>query len=120
MPAVYSHLKLIVHLAIGGPFCGLFWPKDQGEKWIVVAFKGTSPTNFSEFMVDATIAHQNASGFFGSGALHRGFYTSLVPGAHSEVNPYGMRYFLSSLFLSCHRKVAYNSLLDAPVSFYTS
>jgi len=75
-------------ISIGGPFCGFFWPKDSSEKWIVVAFKGTSPTNFSEFMVDATIAHQNASGFFGSGALHQGFYTSLVPGSHSEVNPY--------------------------------
>jgi hypothetical protein len=54
-----------------------------------MAFKGTSPTNFSEFMVDATIAHHNAHSFFGNGSLHQGFYTSLAPGSQSDVDPYG-------------------------------
>jgi hypothetical protein len=75
-------------VSTGGPFCGLFWPKGPSKKWIVLAFKGTSPTNFSEFMVDATISHQNARSFFGNGAVHQGFYTSLIPGEHSRVNPY--------------------------------
>lgn len=75
-------------VSIGGPFCGLFWPKDSNEKWIVIAFKGTSPTNFSEFMVDATIVHCNAHSFFGNGSLHQGFYSSLAPGPESDVDPY--------------------------------
>jgi len=88
-------------VSTGGPFCGLFWPKKPNEhgQWIVLAFKGTSPTNFSEFMVDATIKHENAQSFFGHGAVHQGFYTSLVPGEHSKINPYAN-------IIYCLKKVA--------------
>jgi hypothetical protein len=78
-------------VSTGGPFCGLFWPKhptSPDEKWIILVFKGTSPTNFSEFMVDATIQQQNAQRFFGNGSVHQGFYTSLVPGPGAG-DPYG-------------------------------
>lgn len=89
----FSHILINLTLlaAIGGPFCGLFWSKDPNQKWLILAFKGTSPTNFSEFMVDATISHQNARSFFGNGSVHQGFYTSLIPGENSAVNPYGMQ-----------------------------
>jgi hypothetical protein len=42
-PFVCVYIKLISITVIRGPFCGFFWPKDSSEKWIVVAFKGTSP-----------------------------------------------------------------------------
>jgi hypothetical protein len=78
--------------SVGGPFCGLFWPAGapaNGEApWVVLAFKGTSPTNVSEFLIDGTIAHRPANAFFGGGAVHQGFYTALAPGAEARTDPY--------------------------------
>lgn len=74
----------------------MFWPIDFDRNFIIISFKGTSPDNVSEFMVDATIAHRNAQTFFGDGQCHEGFYSSLAPGTTSEVDPYGMSFMMSS------------------------
>ncbi|GAA5968429.1 hypothetical protein JCM11641_007633 [Rhodosporidiobolus odoratus] len=67
--------------SIGGPFASIFYtPFGSSKKpFIALVFKGTGPSNFSEFLVDATIARVGAGVFFGpgSGTVHQGFYTDL-------------------------------------------
>jgi hypothetical protein len=65
--------------SLGGPFCGLYWPisKDT-EPFIIVAFKGTTPTNYSEFLVDATLQRTDARAYL-FGSAHQGFYESIFP-----------------------------------------
>ncbi|GAA5870457.1 hypothetical protein JCM8547_004037 [Rhodosporidiobolus lusitaniae] len=66
---------------IGGPFASIFFTPYESEKkpFIVLCFKGTTPSEFSEFLVDAAIARTSAQVYFGpgSGTAHRGFYTDL-------------------------------------------
>jgi hypothetical protein len=64
--------------SLGGPFCGLFWSKDTKNPFIIVAFKGTTPTNYSEFLVDATLQRTDARSYL-FGSAHEGFYDSLFP-----------------------------------------
>ncbi|KAI9357478.1 Alpha/Beta hydrolase protein [Pilaira anomala] len=64
--------------SLGGPFCGLFWSMDPDKPFIVVAFKGTTPTNYSEFLVDATLQRTDARSYL-FGSAHEGFYDSLFP-----------------------------------------
>ena len=42
--------------SVSGPFASIFFPK-LGTKtpWICLVFKGTTPDNFAEFLVDASI-----------------------------------------------------------------
>lgn len=65
--------------SLGGPFCGLFWAEDPVKNpLIIVVFKGTTPTNYSEFLVDATLQRTDARSYL-FGAAHQGFYDSLFP-----------------------------------------
>ncbi|KAG0164138.1 hypothetical protein DFQ30_010458 [Apophysomyces sp. BC1015] len=60
--------------SMGGPFCGIYY--SEKEPVIVVAFKGTTPTNYEEFLVDATLQRVDATPYL-FGAVHQGFYESL-------------------------------------------
>ncbi|KAI9470518.1 MAG: Alpha/Beta hydrolase protein [Benjaminiella poitrasii] len=62
--------------SLGGPFCGLYWSDSTLTPFIIVAFKGTTPTNYSEFLVDATFQRTDARPFL-FGATHEGFYDAL-------------------------------------------
>ncbi|ORE03889.1 alpha/beta-hydrolase [Rhizopus microsporus var. microsporus] len=66
--------------SLGGPFCGLYWSNEYPV--IIVSFKGTTPTNYSEFLVDATLQRTDARAYL-FGSAHEGFYDSLFP-AHSD------------------------------------
>ncbi|GAA5805550.1 hypothetical protein HPULCUR_011069 [Helicostylum pulchrum] len=70
--------------SLGGPFCGLFWSMDPQRPFITVVFKGTTPTNYSEFLVDATLQRTDARSYL-FGSAHEGFYDSLFP-THSDNN----------------------------------
>ncbi|KAI7904234.1 Alpha/Beta hydrolase protein [Cokeromyces recurvatus] len=62
--------------SLAGPFCGLYWPINYEQPFIIVVFKGTTPTNYSEFLVDATLQRVDARTFL-FGSAHEGFYDSL-------------------------------------------
>ncbi|GAA6018068.1 hypothetical protein JCM10207_006070 [Rhodosporidiobolus poonsookiae] len=67
-------------VTVGGPFASIFYTKPGARKpFVVLVFKGTGPTNFPEFLTDATINRIGAGVFFGpgSGTAHQGFYSSL-------------------------------------------
>ncbi|CAG8616323.1 13615_t:CDS:2, partial [Ambispora gerdemannii] len=66
--------------SLGGPFAGMFWSEENN--FIVVVFKGTTPTNFEDFLVDAMIQRVDARSYV-FGEVHEGFYTSLFPAGHS-------------------------------------
>ncbi|KAG2215224.1 hypothetical protein INT46_006627 [Mucor plumbeus] len=76
--------------SLGGPFCGIFW--SETANFIVVAFKGTTPTNYEEFLVDATFQRTDARSFL-FGCVHEGFYESLFStsgfGEQDIRDPYG-------------------------------
>ncbi|RUP48002.1 Alpha/Beta hydrolase protein [Jimgerdemannia flammicorona] len=77
--------------SLGGPFAGIFW--STRSNFIVITFKGTTPTNYDEFLVDANIQRKDARSFL-YGDVHEGFYDSLFPclgGSKSSDtrNPYG-------------------------------
>lgn len=58
----------------------------------MVAFKGTTPTNYEEFLVDATFQRTDARSFL-FGCVHEGFYESLFStqgfGDQDIRDPYG-------------------------------
>ncbi|GAA6036309.1 hypothetical protein JCM8097_001655 [Rhodosporidiobolus ruineniae] len=66
--------------SVGGSFASIFYtPFGRSEEpFIVLVFKGTTPTQFADFIVDATATRTDASVFFssGSGSVHQGFYSS--------------------------------------------
>ncbi|GAA6042487.1 hypothetical protein JCM8097_003052 [Rhodosporidiobolus ruineniae] len=66
---------------VAGPFASIFYTpfKSDEKPFVCLVFKGTTPSNFAEFLVDATIARVGSSVFFGagSGSAHQGFYTDL-------------------------------------------
>ncbi|CAG8621556.1 2743_t:CDS:2 [Ambispora leptoticha] len=62
--------------SLGGPFAGMFWSDEHN--FIVVVFKGTTPTDFEDFLVDAMIQRVDARPYV-FGEVHEGFYTSLFP-----------------------------------------
>ncbi|GBC06695.1 hypothetical protein RclHR1_00070062 [Rhizophagus clarus] len=62
--------------SLGGPFSGMFW--SEKHNFIVVAFKGTTPLNFEDFVVDLMFQRVDARSFV-FGEVHEGFYTSLFP-----------------------------------------
>ncbi|KAG2237059.1 hypothetical protein INT48_001827 [Thamnidium elegans] len=76
--------------SLGGPFCGIFW--SETSPFIMVAFKGTTPTNYEEFLVDATFQRTDARSFL-FGCVHEGFYESLFStqgfGDQDIRDPYG-------------------------------
>jgi hypothetical protein len=71
-------------------FIGIFW--SETIPFIVVAFKGTTPTNYEEFLVDATFQRTDARSFL-FGCVHEGFYESLFSttgfGDQDVRDPYG-------------------------------
>ncbi|KAH8915835.1 alpha/beta-hydrolase [Atractiella rhizophila] len=69
----------------GGPFIGIFYNSD----YIIVSVKGTTPSDFSEFLVDASIAREDATQFLGGGSVHQGFYSALFSGKGHTVDCYG-------------------------------
>ncbi len=60
----------------GGPYAGMFWNKEKN--FIVVAFKGTTPTYFSEWLIDFLIQKIDARAYL-YGKVHEGFYSALFP-----------------------------------------
>ncbi|KAI5123032.1 hypothetical protein M0805_007653 [Coniferiporia weirii] len=64
--------------SIGSAFCGLFW--DPQDTFIIVSFKGTTPTDFSEWTSDFTI-HMREAGLWlrGFGKAHDGFMNKVFP-----------------------------------------
>ncbi|CEP16589.1 hypothetical protein [Parasitella parasitica] len=76
--------------SLGGPFCGIFW--SESVPFILVAFKGTTPTNYEEFLVDATFQRTDARSYL-FGCVHQGFYESLFStsgfGDQDVRDPYG-------------------------------
>ncbi|GAA5852250.1 hypothetical protein JCM8547_006714 [Rhodosporidiobolus lusitaniae] len=65
----------------GGPFAALFYSMDKkkGDPFIVLVFKGTTPENFSEILVDASVTRTKATAVCGlkAGEVHKGFYDGL-------------------------------------------
>ncbi|KZO97501.1 alpha/beta-hydrolase [Calocera viscosa TUFC12733] len=57
-------------------FCGVFY--DPGSTWIILAFKGTDPTEFSEWASDFQyIPREAGERIAGFGQVHGGFYDRL-------------------------------------------
>ncbi|KAI9305123.1 Alpha/Beta hydrolase protein [Cunninghamella echinulata] len=62
--------------SMAGPLCGLFW--SEVHPVAIVCFKGTTPTNYEEFLVDCSIQRVDARPYL-FGAAHQGFYDSVFP-----------------------------------------
>ncbi|RIA88403.1 Alpha/Beta hydrolase protein [Glomus cerebriforme] len=61
---------------LGGPYVGMFWSEESN--FITIACKGTTPTNFSEWLTNASFQRMDARGFL-FGEVHQGFYSQLFP-----------------------------------------
>ncbi|ODQ51811.1 alpha/beta-hydrolase [Saitoella complicata NRRL Y-17804] len=93
---------------VGAPFASLWW--NEKEKFIVVAFKGTTPWDYTEWITDATYQKKEVeSNFFppdpidverdmngkdrkGRSDVHAGFYDALFPHKYGDTpknSPYG-------------------------------
>jgi hypothetical protein len=59
-------------------FAGMFWSKSKQDNFIVVTFKGTTPTNFIEWLSDFLFIRMDASQFV-FGEIHKGFYDNFFP-----------------------------------------
>ncbi|CAG8660756.1 6435_t:CDS:2, partial [Paraglomus occultum] len=80
------------------PFCGAFY--DRNKKFIVIAFKGTTPTDFAEWAVDATFMRTDGkTQLFGE--VHEGFYRLLFGneknGRSKMIESYSYRNILKNL-----------------------
>ncbi|KAK4052705.1 hypothetical protein OIV83_001992 [Microbotryomycetes sp. JL201] len=74
----------------GGPFVGVFHTKlDAPRPFIVLAAKGTTPSNFADFLTDATISKVSAAAYFGKGNCHQGFYSDLFPTGNNSTDGHG-------------------------------
>ncbi|QRW14667.1 Lipase (class 3) [Ceratobasidium sp. AG-Ba] len=63
---------------VGSAFAALFWHPQ--EPWIVVAFKGTSPTEFDEWVTDLTFTREDIGMHIpGFGKVHSGFKARMFP-----------------------------------------
>ncbi|CAB4489590.1 unnamed protein product [Rhizophagus irregularis] len=61
---------------LGGPYVGMFWSEERN--FITIACKGTTPTNFSEWLTNASFQRTDARAFL-FGEVHQGFYSQLFP-----------------------------------------
>jgi hypothetical protein len=61
---------------LGGPYVGMFW--SEKRNFITIACKGTTPTNFSEWLTNASFQRIDARAFL-FGEVHQGFYSQLFP-----------------------------------------
>lgn len=69
---------------VSGPFAGAFYNLDnEGNPFMVVVFKGTSPEALTEWITDATFDQEMCIDALGMGFAHSGFYSSLFPSANS-------------------------------------
>lgn len=60
-------------ISVSGAYAGAFYSdKDEKNPWIVLAFKGTSPFNYTEWIRDATFARVDANDFLW-GSCHSGY-----------------------------------------------
>ncbi|CAO1613267.1 unnamed protein product [Parajaminaea phylloscopi] len=75
----------------GQPVAGIFYTPSHPD-FIVLAFKGTSPTNFAEWVVDFSYSYVDAGEWLGPGygRAHKGFYSSLFPVPGSAPLPNGV------------------------------
>ncbi|CAE6418675.1 unnamed protein product [Rhizoctonia solani] len=63
---------------VGSAFAALFW--HPSEPWVVVAFKGTSPTEFDEWVTDLTFTREDIGHWIpGFGKVHSGFKDRMFP-----------------------------------------
>jgi len=68
-------------------FCGIFY--DPMANWIILAFKGTDPTEFSEWASDfAYIPREAGDRIAGFGQVHGGFFSRLFAKSGSGLSPY--------------------------------
>ncbi|GAA6036319.1 hypothetical protein JCM8097_001663 [Rhodosporidiobolus ruineniae] len=79
---------------VAGPFASIFYTKSGQKPFICLVFKGTTPTDYAEWLQNLTVTRTGASVFFGggSGTVHDGFYTSLfmtTDESKAEVDGYG-------------------------------
>ncbi|KAG8733182.1 hypothetical protein FRC11_008108, partial [Ceratobasidium sp. 423] len=64
--------------SVGSAFAALFW--HPNEPWVVVAFKGTSPTEFDEWVTDLTFTREDIGHIIpGFGKVHSGFKARMFP-----------------------------------------
>ena len=75
-----------------GSFCGMFLSKKYN--FIAVAFKGTTPTNFIEWLNNLTFQCVDARTYL-FGQVHKGFYHYLFP---SEEENAGKNYPCQTIF----------------------
>ncbi|KAF8588363.1 alpha/beta-hydrolase [Ramaria rubella] len=62
----------------GSAFCGMFW--DPAGTWIILAYKGTSPTEFVEWTTDFSFNPRDAGHWVrGWGKAHGGFVDKIFP-----------------------------------------
>ncbi|RIA94560.1 Alpha/Beta hydrolase protein [Glomus cerebriforme] len=61
---------------LGGPYVGMFWSEENN--FIIIACKGTTPTNFSEWLTNASFQRMDARDYL-FGEVHQGFYSFLFP-----------------------------------------
>ncbi|MBW0508992.1 hypothetical protein O181_048707 [Austropuccinia psidii MF-1] len=79
---------------LDGPFIGVFYKIDvepDENPFAVITVKGTSPDNFSEWMMDCACKFESASDFLNNGSAHHGFYNTLFPSKTNKLPalPYG-------------------------------
>ncbi|ORY73108.1 Alpha/Beta hydrolase protein [Leucosporidium creatinivorum] len=73
-----------------GPFAGAcFTPSGTKEPFVILCFKGTTPSNFTEFLIDCTISRVSSASFFGDGTGHEGFMRELFPIGRGRSDDYG-------------------------------
>ncbi|CAG8578163.1 3786_t:CDS:2 [Paraglomus occultum] len=80
------------------PFCGAFY--DRNKKFIVIAFKGTTPTEFADWIVDVSFMRTDGrTQLFGE--VHEGFYRMLFgkekKGRSKLIESYSYRNILKNL-----------------------
>ncbi|RIB02610.1 hypothetical protein C2G38_2227351 [Gigaspora rosea] len=83
----------------GATFCGMFWSKENN--FIVVSFKGTTPTNFGEWLRNLTFQSVDARSFL-FGQVHRGFYEYLFPKSELDNIDYPCKRIIEAV--SCKAK----------------
>ncbi|EGG10148.1 putative Lipase, class 3 [Melampsora larici-populina 98AG31] len=68
---------------LSGPFAACFYSYENigqyDNPYIVLVMKGTSPTDFTEWIQDCECKLESAGDFLATGMAHEGFYDSLFP-----------------------------------------
>ncbi|KLO06236.1 hypothetical protein SCHPADRAFT_637328 [Schizopora paradoxa] len=73
--------------SLGSAFCALFW--DPNDTFIIVSFKGTTPTDFSDWRTDFSFHRIHANHWVtGFGKVHGGFMNKIFPRQIKHSGPY--------------------------------